>query len=187
MLSDDNKRLLLRLARRSIAAHLQGEPLNIARPSDPTLLAQNGAFVTLHRRGSLRGCIGHIVGQKPLFDTIHEMALAAALQDPRFTKVRLTELDDIDIEISILSPLERVTIIEDIAVGRHGLLIQKGYASGLLLPQVATEWKWDRLTFVQQTCNKAGLDAHAWMHPSAKIFRFEAEVFGEKTLGVQGD
>ncbi|MCD4828371.1 MAG: AmmeMemoRadiSam system protein A [Candidatus Cloacimonetes bacterium] len=185
MLNDEQKRFLLRLARHSIRSHFEREPLGVEQPEDAVYQRKNGAFVTLHKQGNLRGCIGHIVGHKPLFATICEMALAAAFEDPRFPQIRLAELDDIDIEISILSPLEEVTNVENIEVGKHGLLIQRDYASGLLLPQVATEWGWDRQTFLQHTCQKAGLAPDSWQRPGTRILSFEAVVFGEKELGIQ--
>lgn len=179
MLNDEQKRFLLRLARESIISAHKGVDLDLACPDDEFYQQEMGAFVTLHRKGKLRGCIGMIMGQKPLFDTIRDMARSAALEDPRFSKVRQAEMDEIDIEISILSPLVRTFIMEDIQVGEHGLYIQKGFASGLLLPQVATEYNWDRQQLLQHTCEKAGLHQNAWMNDSAKVFRFTAEVFGE--------
>lgn len=135
-----------------------------------------GAFVTLKRKGRLRGCIGHIVGDKPLHRTVAEMARAAAFNDPRFPPVSAGELPDLDVEISILSPLSGCTP-EEVQPGRHGLLVRRGRNSGLLLPQVAREYGWDRETFLAQTCLKAGLPRGAWQNPAAEIFCFEAEVF----------
>ena len=116
-----------------------------------------GAFVTLKKKGALRGCIGHIVGHYPLAETISRMAVAAAFQDPRFPPVTRAEWPTIDMEISVMTPLKEITDTAAIEVGRHGIYIQKGDRSGLLLPQVATEYGWDRLTFLEQTCRKAGL------------------------------
>ncbi len=182
MLTIDQKHFLLQLVRETIRGYFSREPNTVNRPDDELYRQELGAFVTLHKRGNLRGCIGHIEGRMPLFDTIVEMALAAAFQDPRFPPLRVSELEEIDIEISILSPLQRVGIIEEIEVGVHGLLIQRGFASGVLLPQVATEYGWDRLTFLQHTCQKAGLAPDSWMHQGTRIFMFSAEVFGEKDL-----
>ena len=128
-------------------------------------------------QGRLRGCIGHLVGGKPIYLTVAEMARAAAFEDPRFPALKLAEFDMLDIEISILSPLMPCPDSEQVEVGRHGLLIRKGGNSGLLLPQVATEWNWDRKTFLEQTCRKAGLPSTAWREPDSRLFWFEAEVF----------
>jgi AmmeMemoRadiSam system protein A len=133
----------------------------------------------LHKHGQLRGCIGYIEGIKSIYDTIKEMAIAAAFQDPRFPALQKDELDQIDIEISLLTPLEKVESKEDIKIGKHGLLIRNGFNSGLLLPQVATEWNWDVETFLEQTCRKAGLHGNCWKESSTQIFRFSAEIFSE--------
>ncbi|HDQ40200.1 MAG TPA: AmmeMemoRadiSam system protein A [Desulfonatronum sp.] len=135
-----------------------------------------GAFVTLKKHGHLRGCIGHVVGDKPLRETIAEMARAAAFNDPRFPPLAVDELAGLDVEISILSPLTPCAP-GDVEPGRHGLLIRRGIHSGLLLPQVAREYGWDRNTFLAQTCRKAGLHPTAWQEQGTDIFCFEAEVF----------
>jgi AmmeMemoRadiSam system protein A len=145
-----------------------------------------GAFVTLHEAGRLRGCIGYIRAVKPLRQTVAEMAVQAALHDPRFPAVTAAEIPDLDIEISVLSPLEGVDDVSSIEVGRHGLIIQDARHSGLLLPQVATEQGWDRDTFLDHTCLKAGLEPGAWRRDDVTILRFTAEVFGEKSLGMRG-
>ena len=134
--------------------------------------------MTLHRDGDLRGCIGRIDAPDPLAEVVAECAVSAAIRDPRFPAVTHEELPLLDVEISILTPLERVNDASEIAVGRHGLVIRQGFQNGLLLPQVATEWGWDRDTFLAQTCRKAGLPPDAWRR-GAEIFKFEAEVFGE--------
>lgn len=135
-----------------------------------------GAFVTLKKHGRLRGCIGHVVGDRPLRETIVEMAQAAAFNDPRFPPLATDELADLDVEISILSPLTPC-VPDDVEPGRHGLLIRQGVHSGLLLPQVAREHGWDQRTFLGQTCLKAGLPPAAWQEQKTNIFCFEAEVF----------
>ena len=137
-----------------------------------------GAFVTIHHRGELRGCIGHIEADQLLVRVIAQCAVSACSADPRFTPVGADELPDIDVELSLLGPLEKVGGPADIEVGRHGLLVSRDGRRGLLLPQVATEWNWDSLTFLAQTCRKAGLSADAWKD-GATVWRFEAEVFGE--------
>ena len=136
-----------------------------------------GAFVTLTKKGQLRGCIGHIVGDKPLIDTVAEMTKAAALQDWRFPSVKPSELPEIEFEISVLTPIRKIDNIEEIVVGRDGIIITKGINHGLLLPQVATEYGWDRITFLEHTCNKAGLPMDAWKDKNTIIEMFSAEVF----------
>jgi len=151
-------------------------------PPPPPIPTENlsehlGAFVTLTIRGRLRGCIGHIVGVRPLHETIAEMANCAAFQDPRFPPLSPGELPDLDIEISILGPVTPCPDLSQIEVGRHGLIVRQGHSSGLLLPQVAVDWKWDRETFLAHTCQKAGLPSDCWKRPGTAVFWFEAEVF----------
>lgn len=178
-LSTDEKAALLGLARRAIESALGGaRPPRLERAT-PALETACGAFVTLNKRGRLRGCIGYIRAVKPLHTTVAEMAVQAAMHDPRFPPVTEEELPDLDIEISVLSPLEEVADVGAIVVGRDGLIVQDRAHSGLLLPQVATEYGWDRDTFLAHTCLKAGLPADAWKRPDVTIFKFTAEVFGE--------
>ena len=136
-----------------------------------------GAFVTINKKGSLRGCIGHIKGVKPLYQSVEEMAAAAAFQDPRFPPVTKKELKDLDIEISVLTPFKQITDVSEIEVGKHGIYMERGFHSGLLLPQVATEYNWDRDTFLEHTCRKAGLPPDAWKAKDIKIFIFSADIF----------
>jgi len=138
-----------------------------------------GAFVTLKKQGRLRGCIGLIEGTKPLYETVEKMAQAAAFEDPRFRPVQKDELGGVDIEISALTPLRQIENVREIEVGRHGIYIVKGFHSGLLLPQVATEYNWDRDTFLREICAKANLPQDAWKDKDTKIFIFSASVFGE--------
>jgi len=176
-LSDEEKRYLKDLAYLSIKARLEGQEINLPAPPSEKLSEHFGAFVTLKMNGQLRGCIGHIVGDEPLTQTIIKIARAAAFEDPRFPPLAREELDKVEIEISILSPLEKVTDINKIVPGKHGLLIRKGYNSGLLLPQVATEWGWDRETFLAHTCQKAGLPLNCWQKRQTEIYWFQAVVF----------
>jgi uncharacterized protein len=177
MTSDRDRTLLLTLAREAIAAHVGAAPAHV--PAITGILAQpGGAFVTLHSRGELRGCIGHIEPTDPIGRTVQQCAVAACSADPRFPPVTPAQLPHIDIEISLLGPLESIAGPPDIEIGRHGLVVQQGWARGLLLPQVAVEWRWDAETFLGQTCHKAGLPHDAWKR-GAKIWRFDAEVFGE--------
>ena len=185
MTSHPDRQLLLRIARDAVVSHLGG-----ALPADiePTALAgrRGGAFVTLHNRGGeLRGCIGHIEPDQFLPEVVARCAVAACSADPRFPAVALAELADLVIELSLLGPLEPIAGAEEIDIGRHGLAIEKGWRRGLLLPQVATEWKWDREAFLVHTCLKAGLPQDAWRQ-GARIWRFEAEVFGEDAGSSEG-
>jgi AmmeMemoRadiSam system protein A len=176
-LSDQDKKTLHDIARQSIAAGLQRQSPPQLKEATGILQEPRGAFVTLHLRGCLRGCIGLIEAVKPLAATIQEMALSAAFCDPRFPPLTPQEFKDIDIEISVLTPLRRIKNIDEIQVGVHGLYIRQGSYRGLLLPQVATEYKWDRDTFLQQTCGKAGLPPTAWKDPKAEIYIFSADIF----------
>ena len=134
--------------------------------------------MTLKRQGELRGCIGHLVPARPLYLTVQNVAISAAIADRRFTPVTREELQDIRIEISVLSPIEPIADVSQIEVGRHGLIIVKGQSQGVLLPQVATEQNWDRNEFLRQICLKAGLPEDAWQE-GAQLYVFTAEVFGE--------
>jgi len=178
MTSDSDRRLLLRLAREAITAHVEAGP-----PPNPGLagiLARpGGAFVSLHKHGELRGCIGHIEPNEPLGRVVLRCAVAACSTDPRFPGVTAAELPELDIELSLLGPLEPIGGVGEIEIGRHGLVVEQGWTRGLLLPQVAVEWQWGAETFLAYTCQKAGLAHDAWKK-GARIFRFEAEVFGER-------
>lgn len=178
MLNARQEQELLALARSVITCRLQGG--SYRTPDDEVFQREYGAFVTLHKDGKLRGCIGYIEGYKDIVSSIAEMAIAAAFRDPRFPPVQAAELPDLQIEISLLSPLVLVQDISEIQVGRDGLFLQQGSASGLLLPQVATEWNWDRATFLTQVCSKAGLPDKAWQHESAELYRFTAKIFSEQ-------
>lgn len=181
MLSDTQKRKLLEIARQSLENYVrEGKRVNFSC-ADAELNQKRGAFVTLTEHSELRGCIGRIVADMPLCEVIADMAIEAGSQDPRFYPVKPDELKDIEIEISVLSPIEKISDINKIEVGKHGLIIRKGFYSGLLLPQVATEYAWDRLTFLEQTCQKAGLPKDAWKS-GVEISIFSAEVFSEKSV-----
>jgi len=127
----------------------------------------------------LRGCIGYIKAYKPLWETVQEMAIAAAFHDPRFPSLKPDEVKQLTFEISVLSPFKRIKDINEIEVGKHGLYMVRGYRSGLLLPQVATEYKWDRETFLQETCYKAGLPLDSWKDKETEIYIFSADYFGD--------
>jgi AmmeMemoRadiSam system protein A len=178
-LSTADKQLLLHVARDSIEAHLKGKSATPVKTESAVLCEARGAFVSLHRQGQLRGCIGYLDAVKPLLQTVREMAASAAFHDPRFRPLQASELADLEIEISVLSPMRLIKSTDEIEVGKHGLYIVRGFNRGLLLPQVATQCQWDRLPFLEQTCCKAGLPPDAWKDPNTQIFVFSAEVFAE--------
>jgi AmmeMemoRadiSam system protein A len=177
--SEDERRRLLDLARRAIEARVRGEAPSADAPQG-LFRERRGAFVTLRRRedGALRGCIGYPEPTLPLAEAVVRGAEAAATADSRFAPVGPDELDTIRIEISVLSPLKRVRP-EDVRVGVDGLVVQNGGRRGLLLPQVAPEWGWDRETFLSETCRKAGLPRDSWKQPETDVFAFQALVMGE--------
>jgi AmmeMemoRadiSam system protein A len=183
--SVEERRWLLRLAHQSIRTAVTGTPppqtaLDAAQPS-PHLREARGAFTTLHENGELRGCIGYVIAVEPLDETIRKTARAAALEDPRFAPVTEAELASLQLEISVLSPMFEIAP-EDVVVGRHGLMVSYEGRRGLLLPQVAPEWGWDRATLLAQTCRKAGLPPDMWKR-GARLEAFTAEVFGETEPG----
>ncbi|MEE9225401.1 MAG: AmmeMemoRadiSam system protein A [Bacteroidota bacterium] len=178
--TDEDKRTLLHAARMSIEHAVKGQDLPQLGTISDVLKQPSGAFVTLNKRGELRGCIGYTEAHKPLVETVSEVAVKAALEDPRFVPVAEEELDDVVVEISVLSPLWRISRIEEIEVGRHGLVVERGYCRGLLLPQVAEEYQWDRDAFLKFTARKAGLPADAWKDPETSIYLFTAEIFREE-------
>lgn len=173
-----DKKLLLEIVRTKIEAALTGKVVPELTELPEIFQQERGAFVTLEKHGQLRGCIGYIEARKPLYITVAEMAVAAAFRDPRFPPLQQEEWADITVEISILSPLQEIKDVSVIEVGRHGLYIVQGGHSGLLLPQVATDYKWDRLTFLQQTCHKARLPSNAWQDKQTRIFIFSADIIG---------
>jgi AmmeMemoRadiSam system protein A len=175
-LSEEEKGQLKHLARDAIECALFGKEQCRIELSEK-LKEKAGAFVTLKFRGELRGCIGYTSAVMPLADVVEKMAIQSAFHDPRFCGLRKDEWKDIDIEISVISPMRKIDSIEEIQVGTHGLYVEKGGYTGLLLPQVATEYNWDRKTFLEYTCHKAGLPRDAWKLVDTKICVFSAEVF----------
>ncbi|HEU0264758.1 MAG TPA: AmmeMemoRadiSam system protein A [Geobacterales bacterium] len=178
MFTSDDETLLLSLAHQAIIAHIDGKLPLSPPPHSPLLEAKRGCFVCIKRQKNLRGCLGVFTSDKPLIVLVPELAIAAANHDPRFHPVTILEAAELQVEISILSPLKPVHETEEIEVGRHGIYIVQGGKSGVLLPQVATEQGWDRETFLQQTCIKAGLPFDAW-EKGASISSFTAHIFGD--------
>ncbi len=178
-LSSQDKGELLGLARKSVEHAVRaGAMYEVPVSSSGTLNQERGAFVTLTEAGQLRGCVGYTLASKPLNMTVRDTATLAALRDSRFSPVAASELGILEYEISVLSPLRRVTDVRQIKVGQHGLLMKNGSYEGLLLPQVPTEQGWDRTTFLQQTCAKAGMQPNCWKDENTDIFMFTAVVFG---------
>jgi AmmeMemoRadiSam system protein B/AmmeMemoRadiSam system protein A len=175
--SDIEKTKLKEIARTSIEAAVKGKKSTEPDGITKKLKEPYGVFVTINKHGDLRGCIGRIIGDQPLYLSCQQMARAAALEDPRFAPITQGELKDLEIEISILTPLQKLEKKDDIVIGRDGLLIRKGMYSGLLLPQVASEYGWDVDEFLAQTCHKAGLSTDALRSKDTEIYRFSAEVF----------
>jgi len=174
---------LLEIARQVVEAAVKGEPIPKFKETHPDLQGHQGAFVTLKNHGRLRGCIGCFTADKPLYEVVRDMAMASAVQDPRFTYDRIMpyELEDIDIEISVLSPLEKTDDPLSIELGKHGIYIRQGMRTGCFLPQVATETGWTKEQFLSQCCaGKAGLSPDAWKDPNTEVYTFTAHVFGEK-------
>lgn len=177
-LTEGDRKLLVEYARSVLERSVRGLPARVPENPPASVLVPTGAFVTLRQsNGRLRGCMGRITASQPLIQTIADCTVEAASRDPRFKPVTPQELPGLYVEISVLSPMEEVRS-EDVEVGRHGLLISVGLRHGLLLPQVADEWGWDRERFLDETCLKAGLPRNAWRQ-GARIQAFTAEVFGE--------
>ena len=184
-LTELEQKSLLRIARATLESHIRTGKSPEAKPLTPRLAEKRGAFVTLQERGELRGCIGYVEAVRPLYQAVREMAVAASTEDPRFPPVEAAELDKIDIEITVLSPLRPLPSPDSVIVGKHGLVIRKGFRSGLLLPQVPVEQGWNREQFLANTCLKAGLPPSAYKEKDAQLFCFTGQVFGEKELGRQ--
>ncbi len=177
MTSEADRKSVLDIARKAILAAASDEPLPEV-PDREVFRREGGAFVTIKKGGVLRGCIGHFTGTGTLGKTIVEMAASAAVRDPRFPPVSPEEVSELEIEVSLLSPMIP-SEPEDVVPGTHGLYIKHGFRSGTLLPQVATEQGWDRETFLSHTCLKAGLPPDSWKNDGVQIFTYTAEVFGE--------
>jgi len=181
IMNEKQKKTLLKVARDAIEAAVTGKPLPKVSSDDPELNARRGCFVTLKNRGRLRGCIGQFTSEVPLIELVAEMAKASATSDPRFLAEPITpdELDELYIEISVLSPLRRTDDPMSLRLGIDGVYIKRGYATGCFLPQVATETGWTKEQFLSYCCShKAGLEPDAWKDPATEVYLFTAEVFG---------
>jgi AmmeMemoRadiSam system protein A len=178
-LSEEEQNAILALARQALTEAVCDGRLLASFPTEGVFSTRCGVFVTLHVRGRLRGCIGVIEGLEPLGESIVRCTASAALQDPRFTQMRTEEVADSEIEVSLLSPLERILAAE-IEVGKHGLVIEQGMRRGLLLPQVAVEHRLDREHFLEETCHKAGFSRDAWKHPETAIYAFTCQIIHQK-------
>jgi len=175
-LSEQDRETLLQIARDSVHAHLAGEMLNLPAVSFGDLAEPRGVFVSIHHGRELRGCVGRIESRKPLYESVSDCAVSAASQDPRFSPLQISELPEVEFEISVLSSIQEVRDPATIQVGIHGLIVSRGHARGLLLPQVAVQYRWSREQFLEETCRKAGLPPAAWKQ-GATIHSFTAEVF----------
>jgi AmmeMemoRadiSam system protein A len=178
MLSTADKAALLKFARKTLEAYLMDGAATSCAAGE-SLKQKKGAFVSLHLGDQLRGCIGQLNPDSELCEVVQHCVISAAADDTRFLPVTKDELPELTIEISVLTPFHRIQQVEEIEVGKHGLYVAQGYFKGLLLPQVASQFGWDRVTFLGQTCRKSGLPESAWQDPKTAIYTFEAEVFSE--------
>jgi AmmeMemoRadiSam system protein A len=182
MLDASQRQALVELARTTAASAARGERDTGPGPAPAGLERPGAAFVTLRVKGALQGCIGTFEAREALWDTVHDMSVAAATRDPRFPPLRARDVPSLGVDISVLAPARRIADATEIQLGRHGLEIRRGQRRGLLLPQVATDHGLDRETFLGETCRKAGLSGDAWREPDTEIWVFEAEVFGDASL-----
>ncbi|MDO8580529.1 MAG: AmmeMemoRadiSam system protein B [Candidatus Omnitrophota bacterium] len=182
-LTISQKKRLLTIARQAIEKYVRNKKVLSVNETDPRLLKTEGAFVTIHQQGALRGCIGQIIADRPLFLIVREMAISAASRDPRFQPITIEELDNIDLEISVLSKPRQIKSVDEMIMGVHGVIVSRGSHHGVFLPQVAEETGWSKEEFLSQLCaQKAGLSPDAWEDPATKIEVFTAEVFSEKDV-----
>ncbi|MEC9492863.1 AmmeMemoRadiSam system protein A [Flexistipes sp.] len=182
-LSEKARKFLVRTAREAITSEFNKNKLIINKQDIPGELDFNsGCFVTLHKNGKLRGCIGNFREDKNIVENVAEMAVQSAFKDMRFPPLAENELSHVEIEISVLSPMVPVSRFDEIKIGRDGLYISKGIFSGVLLPQVASEYGWNVEEFLKNTCRKAGLPVDAYKAADTKVYRFEALVFSEQDL-----
>jgi len=188
--NDEQKQTLLKVARNTVELVIKNEPTSKPESDDPELNEHCGCFVTLKNHDRLRGCIGQFTSESPLIELIADMAKASATSDPRFFAESITadELEQLDVEISVLSPLQRTDDPLNLRLGTDGIYIKRGYASGCFLPQVATETGWSKDEFLSYCCaHKAGLDADAWKDSDTEVYLFTAEVFGATFHEIKED
>jgi AmmeMemoRadiSam system protein B/AmmeMemoRadiSam system protein A len=182
-LSLEQKKALFEIAEKTIHEYVRTGKIRQMQVTDPRLKIEEGAFVTLFKKGQLRGCIGNVLGQGPLYDTVKEMAVAAASRDPRFQPVKAEELDEIDIEVSVLSKPWQIKSVDEITLGEHGVIVSRGFRNGLFLPEVATDWGFTKEEFLSRLCSeKAGLPADCWKDPKTKIEIFKTTKFTKDDL-----
>ena len=180
MLTKEQKEKLLKIARQTLEFYLKNKPLPEIKETTPVLNEKRGVFVTLKKRGNLRGCIGYIYPVVPLIEGVRKMAIESATGDPRFSPVTYEELQDVEIEISVLTVPKRVKSSDEIVLGRDGVIVKRGFNQGVFLPQVADETGWSKEEFLSQLCwQKAGLSPDAWKDPETELYTFQAEVFSE--------
>jgi AmmeMemoRadiSam system protein A len=184
-LTKEEKQTLLKIARSAIEAALAGKSFPSLQNKSEALNQNSGVFVTLRIGEDLRGCIGYIEPYYPLAEAVQEAAVKAAMEDTRFAPMARPEFAEVTIEISVLSSLSEVQDIENIEIGKHGLVIEAGHKRGLLLPQVATEYNWDRKQFLEHTSLKAGLPPDAWKRKGTKLFSFTVEKFDESEFACE--
>ncbi len=181
MLNSEQKQILLKVARETIETYIKTGKTPTFKIDDRLLNEEYGSFVTLHKKGQLRGCIGNIIGTMPLWKTVRNMTIESATGDPRFSAVTEKELEQIDIEISVLTHPKRIENIDEFHLGEHGVIIKRGFNQGVFLPQVAQETGWSKEEFLSSLCShKAGLSPDAWKDKTTEIHIFSAQVFREK-------
>ena len=186
MLSEEEGKFLVKLARKSIESFIKNKnKMEVPVDTPEALKEKMGAFVTLNKDGLLRGCIGYPEPIEPLVNAVIDVAISAAVNDPRFSPVTANELDDIKVEVSVLTKPELIEVdkpeeyMDMIKIGEDGLIMERGPYRGLLLPQVAVEWGWNVEEFLYNTCVKAGLTADCWIYPDIKIYKFGSQIFQE--------
>jgi len=182
MLTQTDATNLLRIAREAIDHQIKSMEYSPKLREEKALSECSGCFVTIKQNGQLRGCIGNFVSEQPLYREVATMAVAAASNDPRFPPLTRNDLGHFELEITVLSPLEKISDIKEIEIGTHGIYIIKGLNRGVLLPQVAAEYGWDRETFLQQTCIKAGLIEDTWQSPNTEIYIFSGQIVNKESL-----
>ncbi|MEP9410632.1 MAG: AmmeMemoRadiSam system protein A [Candidatus Brocadia sp.] len=181
-LDEQAKKILLDIARKSVEAAVKQEPKPLFSCNHPDLQGKQGVFVTLKTHGQLRGCIGRFISDMPLYQLVSEMAISSVTEDPRFkfNRIKPSELNRLEIEISVLSPLKLVDNPLDFELGKHGILVKKDFHVGCFLPQVATETGWNKEEFLSHCCaGKAGLPANAWKHRDVEVYIFTTEIIEE--------